>query len=105
MNEDTSVQYLGSKLRALAADHGSGVTQLSTLFVRVTRHGNDWALELCDDKPVFPWQAQEWGRALSVPDGAEWRHTAGMMIARCEWQGTEDAAPEGTKAFYLGGGK
>ena len=99
------VTYLGAKLRELAAEHGSGVTQLGTLFVRVTRHGNDWALELNDDKLVFPWRANEWGMAVGVPEGTEWRFTAGLMIARCEWQGTEDAAPEGTPTFYLGGAK
>ena len=50
MNEP--VTYLGAKLRELAAEHGSGVTQLGTLFVRVTCHGNDWALELNDDKSI-----------------------------------------------------
>jgi len=95
------VTYLGAKLRQLAAEHGSGVTQLGTLFVRVTCHGNEWACELNDDKPVFPWQAQEWGKAVGVPEGTEWRHTAQLMVARCEWTGTEEPAAAGTQAFYL----
>jgi hypothetical protein len=99
------VTYLGAKLRELAAEHGSGVTQLGTLFVRVTCHGNGWACELNDDKPIFMWQANEWGMAAGVPEGTEWRFTAQLMVARCEWQGTEDAAPEGARAFYLGGAK
>jgi hypothetical protein len=97
------VDYLGSKLRALAAEHGSGVTQLGSLFVRVTNHGSNWALELNDDKPIGGAVIDEWYKATGVPHGSTWRCAYGAMEWRCEWQGTEDAAPEGTPAFYLGG--
>lgn len=98
------VTYLGKKLRALAAEHGSGVTQLGTLFVRVTCHGNNWALELNDDEPVWQSIRDEWAIAVGQdPALVEWRFESNGMVVRYEWQGTEDAAPEGTKAFYLGG--
>ena len=99
------VDYLGKKIRTLAAEHGSGVTQLSSLFVRVTNHGNEWALELNDDKPLDEYIAEEWAQAVGMPFGIEWRTTANAMVWRGEWQGAEDAAPEGPRAFYLGGAK
>lgn len=100
------VTYLGAKLRALAAEHGSGVTQLGSLFVRVTCHGNDWALELNDDEPVWQSIRDEWAIAVGIPDYpalVDWRFESGGMVARCEWTGTEEPAAEGTQAFYLRG--
>ena len=100
------VDYLGKKIRALAAEHGSGVTRLGSLFVRVTNHGCNWALELNDDEPVWQSIRDEWSVAVGVPDApqlADWRFESDGMVARCEWTGTEDAAPSGTKAFYLSG--
>ena len=97
------VDYLGKKLRELAAEHGSGVTQLGSLFVRVTNHGNGWALELSDETSIGGNIAVEWGRAVGIPQGTRWVSAYGRKEWRCSWQGTEDAAPEGAKAFYLGG--
>lgn len=101
------VTALGALLREQAAECGSSVTRLGTLFVRVTRHGNDWALELCDDKPISTDTAQEWANAVGVPLSADENATTSCMgqILRYEWQGTEDAAPAGTPAFYLGGAR
>ena len=100
------VTYLGAKLRELAAEHGSGVTQLGTLFVRVTCHGNDWALEFSDDKPIDNRVLDEWALAVGVVfETGYGSNNAQHTIVRMTWTGTEDAAPEGTKAFYLGGAK
>lgn len=105
MTTTMTVEATGAKLRELAAEHGSGVTQLGTLFVRVTRHGNDWACELSDDKSISSGVIDEWYKAASVPHGSTWRCAYGGREWRVEWIGTEDAAPEGTRAFYLGGAK
>jgi len=42
---------------------------------------------------------------VGAPAVVAWRNEAHGRVARCEWQGTEDAAPDGAKAFYLGGAK
>lgn len=97
------VTYLGKKLRALAAEHGSGVTQLGTLFVRVTNHGNEWACELNDDKPIGGDTVGEWDKAVGVTHGGTWREAYGRKVMRCEWTGTEEPAAAGSRAFYLGG--
>ena len=97
------VDYLGKKLRALAAEHGSGVTQLGSLFVRVTNHGNGWALELSDDKLIDSGTVSEWAEAAGVTVGSQWRGAYGGKEWRVEWIGTEEPAPAGTQAFYLGG--
>lgn len=99
------VDYLGVKIRQLAAEHGSGVTQLGSLFVRVTNHGNEWALELNDDVPIDFVVMGEWSAAVGTPALVDWRFESNGMVARCEWQGTEEPAPAGAKAFYLGGAK
>ena len=102
------VAALGALLREQTAECGSSVTRLGTLFVRVTHHGNSWALELNDDEPVWQSIRDEWAIAVGVPGAPqlpEWRFESNGMVARCEWTGTEDAAPAGSKAFYLGGAK
>ena len=98
------VDYLGKKLRELAAEHGSGVTQLGSLFVRVTNHGNGWALELSDDKPIDSTIVSEWATAVGVTVGSQWRGAYQGREWRVEWIGTEEPALEGPQAFYLGGG-
>ena len=97
------VDYLGKKLRELAAEHGSGVTQLGTLFVRVTNHGNGWALELNDDKEIPAETVNEWADAVGAPESANLFPAYQFKEWRCSWQGTEEPAPEGPQAFYLGG--
>ena len=97
------VDYLGKKLRELAAEHGSGVTQLGSLFVRVTNHGNGWALELSDDKPIDSTIVSEWATAVGVTVGSQWRGAYQGQEWRVEWIGTEEPALEGPQAFYLGG--
>ncbi len=97
------VTYLGAKLRQLAAEHGSGVTQLGTLFVRVTCHGNEWALELSDDQHIDNSVLSEWRAAVSVPEGAKYDSAYGRRELRVRWTGTEEPAAAGSQAFYLGG--
>jgi hypothetical protein len=99
------VAALGALLREQAAECGSSVTRLGTLFVRVTRHGNEWALELSDDTRIGGNVIQEWNAAVGVPYGSKWVSAYGRKEWRCEWTGTEDTAPAGSKAFYLGGAK
>jgi hypothetical protein len=98
------VTYLGAKLRQLAAEHGSGVTQLGTLFVRVTCHGNEWACELCDDKPIDNRVLDEWARAVGVVvETGYGSNNKQHTIVRWTWIGTEEPAAAGSQAFYLGG--
>ena len=99
------VTSLGALLREQAAECGSSVTRLGTLFVRVTRHGCNWALELSDETRISGDVIGEWDKAVGVTHGATWRAAYGGKEWRCEWQGTEDAAPAGTPAFYLGGAR
>ena len=51
MTTTMTVEATGAYLRQLAAEHGSAATQLGTLFVRVTRHGNDWAARQAEQRP------------------------------------------------------
>jgi len=95
------VTYLGAKLRQLAAEHGSSVTQLGTLFVRMTCHGNSWALELNDETRIGGIVVGEWGTAVGVPYGTKWVSAYGRKVWRCEWTGTEEPAAAGSQAFYL----
>ncbi len=103
MTTTMTVEATGAYLRQLAAEHGSAATQLGTLFVRVTRHGNDWACELNDDKPIGGDTVGEWDKAVGVTHGGTWREAYGRKVMRCEWTGTEEPAAAGSRAFYLGG--
>jgi hypothetical protein len=106
MTTTMTVEATGAYLRQLAAEHGSAATQLGTLFVRVTRHGNDWALEFSDDKPIDNRVLDEWSTAVGVVPGTGYgSNNAQHTEVRLTWTGTEDAAPEGTPAFYLGGAR
>ncbi len=93
---------IGAHLRTVAAETGWCVVKDGALFVRLTRHGNDWALELNDETPVTEAATLAWATAAGVPPHAQWLTTAQGKIWRCEWQGTEDAAPDGPRATWLG---
>jgi len=97
------VDYLGSKLRELAAEHGSGVTQLGSLFARVTNSGNGWALELSDDKPIDRAVIDEWAAAVGVGIGSQWSGAYLGREWRIVWTGDEEPSTDGPKAFYLHG--
>ena len=97
------VSALGRLIRELAAEHGSGVTRLGTLFVRVTNHGNEWALEFSDEAPIDNRVLDEWAIAVGVPPNFVPTNNKQHTEVRLSWQGTEEPAPAGPQAFYLGG--
>jgi hypothetical protein len=96
-------QEIAEYVRREAASKGYGTAQDGSLFVRATRHGCDWALELCDETPIDTATAQAWANAVGVPLSADDHATtcAAGRVWRYEWTGTEDAAPEGSKATWL----
>jgi hypothetical protein len=97
-------QEIAEYVRREAADKGYGTAQDGSLFVRVTRHGCDWALELCDEALIDNRTIDAWFRAVGIPvDGCMCANNATHTIWRCEWTGTEDAAPEGSKATWIAG--
>ena len=105
MNEATKA--LGAAMRKAAANNGApmgGCTrEIGTLFLHLTRYGNDWVLELCDETPIDIETCKTWQYAVGAPVGLQWRFTAHDKVARCEWQGTEDPAPAGSKVTWIGG--
>lgn len=103
-----TIADMGAYLRREAAEKGYGTLQAGSLFVRVTRHGADWALELCDEQPTWQIVRDEWATAVGIPDypaSGDWRFESDGKVARCSWTGTEDAAAEGTPVFRMGGAK
>lgn len=99
----TAIEHLGIQLRREAADKGFCTAQDDTLFVRATRYGNEWSLELCDEIPIGSATIGKWEMALGVPDDVEWRSTASERVWRCEWKGDEEPAPGGSRATWQGG--
>jgi hypothetical protein len=95
---------LGATLRTVAT-YGMGTSvQHGTLFARLTRYGNEWALELNDVTPVTHGTCDQWAAAVGAPS-VEWRRTAGGRVARCEWIGTEDPAGDAPRATLMHGGR
>ncbi len=103
MNEATNA--LGATMRKVALEDGYCTREIGTLIVRVTRHGADWALELCDETPIDAVTMEMWRKAVGAPVFGEWRGTAGGRVMRFAWEGTEDAAPEGSAVTWMGGAK
>jgi hypothetical protein len=104
MNEATNA--LGAAMRMAVTGSGAagGCTrEVGTLFLHLTRYGNEWALELCDETPIDPATMDTWRKAVEAPVFGTWRTEAHGKVARFEWQGTEDAAPAGSKATWIGG--
>lgn len=92
-------------MREQAALHGSHTLQLGPLFARVTAHGNAWALELQDTEPIDNRVLDGWALAFGLPRTTAVAHNAKHTIWRAEWTTDDEPAPEGTRAFYLGGAR
>lgn len=101
--EQMTVEAAGTFLSREAALKGWSVVQTGSLFVHVTRHGCDWALELCDERAIVPDVAHHWAAEVGAPTGTMWRSEAHGRVWRCEWTGTEDPAPAGSKTTWIGG--
>ena len=98
-----TIEATGAYLCREAAEKGYATAQVSSLFVRVTRHGNEWALELCDETPIDAVTVGAWDKAVGVTHGGVWRCEAHGKVWRCEWQGTEEPAADGPRATWIGG--
>lgn len=105
MNE--TIEPMGAWMRKQTEANGTCTREIGTLFLHLTRHGNEWALELCDEKPISIEVAQHWANEVGAPVGADEHATtcAAGRVWRYEWQGTEEPAAAGSQAFYLGGAK
>jgi hypothetical protein len=99
----TTITEHGAAMR-FAVLHGFSATeQHSNLIVFLTRHGNEWALELNDVAPVTHGTCDQWAAAVGAPS-VEWLRTAGGKVARCEWTGSEEPAGDGPRATWVHGG-
>jgi hypothetical protein len=98
MSEQT-ITELGATMRAAALEYGHCTVGHKYIFARLTRHGNEWALELNDIAPVTHETADQWAAAVGAPS-VEWRRTAGGKVARCEWTGSEEPAGDGPRATW-----
>ena len=106
MNEAT--ETIGPDMRKHVDANGNCTRQVGTLFLHLTQHGNDWALELNDETPINPEVALHWAIEGGAPGGTEFRKTAQGRVWRFEWQDNrEEAAAQRAEivAFYLHGGK
>jgi len=102
VNEATNA--LGAAMRKQTEANNHCTREIGTLFLRLTRYGNDWALELNDETPIDPETAQVWAAAVGAPGGTEFRKTAHGKVWRFTWQDDGDPAPDTLRAFYLRGG-
>lgn len=106
MNEATNA--LGAAMHKQANDSGSATREIGTLVLRLTKDGNDWALELNDETPIDPATMQVWAAAVEVPGGTPVYKAYGGKVWRLEWRddkAEEDARRAEVVAFYLNGGK
>ncbi len=103
MNEATSAA--GAAMRKVCEKESpSSVTKnIGTLFVMLSRYGNDWALELSDEIPLDNRTIDAWALAIGVPSNFTPSNNKQHTIVRLTWQGTEEPAPAGSQAFYSGG--
>jgi hypothetical protein len=100
MNEATNA--LGAAMRKEADANNHCTREIGTLFLRMTRYGGDWALELNDETPIDDATAQTWAQAAGVPDGTKWRKTAHGKVWRCEWRESGYGEPLPPRGFWLG---
>lgn len=106
MNEATDA--LGAAMLKEAVANNNATRTIGTLVLRLTKNGNDWALELNDETPIDPATMQVWAAAVGVPGGTEVRKAYGGKVWRLEWQDNrEEVAAQRAElvAFYLHGGK
>lgn len=106
MNEATNA--LGAAMRKQAINTGGCSREVGTLALHLTKHGNDWTLELNDETPIDPATMQAWSAAVEVPGGTPVYKAYGGKVWRLEWRDdkAEEAARRAeTVAFYLHGGK
>ncbi len=103
MSEATNA--VGARMRKVCEKESpSSVTKnIGTLFVMLSRYGNEWALELADEIPLDNRTLDAWALAVGVPAGFMCANNKQHTIVRLTWQGTEEPAAPGTQAFYLGG--
>lgn len=101
MKMTMAIEDTGAYLRREAAEKGGASAQAGSLFIHVTRHGNDWALELCDETPIDAVTAGVWDKAVCGDGEAVWHKAAHGRVWRCEWQGDEDPAPAGSKTTWI----
>ena len=106
VNEATNALGAGMVKEADANNHAART--IGTLVLRLTKDGNDWALELNDETPIDPATMQVWAAAVGVPGGTEVYKAYGGKVWRLEWRNNreEEAANRAELvAFYLHGGK
>jgi hypothetical protein len=98
-----TVEATGAWLSREAVQKGYGTAQAGSLFVHITRHGADWALELCDETAIGGDVVRHWAAAVGAPDIVLWRSEAHGRVWRCEWTGAEEPAADGPRATWIGG--
>ncbi len=106
VNEATNA--LGAAMLKDADANNHATRTIGTLVLRLTKNGNDWALELNDETPIDPATMQVWAEAVEVPGGTPVYKAYGGKVWRLEWR--DDKEEEAARraevvAFYLHGGK
>ncbi len=98
------IEPMGAWMRKQTEANGNCTREVGTLFLHLTKYGNDWALELNNEAPITPEVAQHWAVECGAPGGTEFRKTAHGKVWRFTWQDASDPAPDTVRAFYLHGG-
>lgn len=106
MNEATNA--LGAAMLKEADANNHATREIGTLVLRLTKNGNEWALELNDETPIDPATMQTWWAAVGAPAGNEVYKAYGGKVWRIEWR--DDREVEAARraelvAFFLHGGK
>lgn len=105
VNEATNA--LGAAMFKDADANNHATRTIGALVLRLTKNGNDWALELNDETPIDSATMQVWAAAVGVPGGTEVYKAYGGKVWRLEWRDNreEEAAQRAELvAFYLHGG-
>lgn len=103
-----AIQLHGAEIRKWADTNKHCSREIGTMILRLTKNGNDWALELNDKTPIDPATMQVWAAAVGVPGGTPVYKAYGGKVWRLEWR--DDKEEEAARraeiaAFYLHGGK
>jgi hypothetical protein len=102
MNE---IATMGAGLRAHCAAEGkhrtANIWATDTLHVHLHRYGQDWQLELSDEKAIDADTIGAWLQAVGAPEGADWLSAFDGRGALFAWEDTAyEPAPDVAGAYW-----
>ena len=74
-----------------------------TLNVHLSRNGQDWRVELCDETPIPRDEAHRWARACGAPDGTPVLSACGEKVYVAQWEDDHYEAARPIVAVYVQG--